>query len=734
MLRSRFFPAAAILFTCIGAPAQKSIATNSPGGQPLSTRVVAYTIDATLNTGNKSLDATETIAYKNLTGQPLTSIPFHLYLNAFRPESTFTRETHFNGGVRDSESDSEYPPEKLGSITISHIDADGYGDLTSAMHFIAPDDGNTQDHTVTEITLPHPLPPNDSITFHLAFHDQFPLSVARNGYKRDFIMGGQWYPKPGVFWHGAWNCHQYHATTEFFSDFATFNVSLTLPRRYVVGASGVPIGELVNPNDTKTLSFYGEDIGDFAWAASPNFTVTDGIFVSSLGPVKIHVLALAAHPKAGPRYLDIIQKTMAQFDQRYGPYPYKIVTVIDPEPGSEIGGMEYPTLFTGDTSWFEPTHITELTAEHEFGHQYWYGMVATNEFEDAWLDEGINSYTEVKVLAAILGPYNSVFDRPYANVGDFELQRFEYLTKPDYDPVTRWAFKFRNSTSYGGITYGKSSTLLATLEGIIGTDTMDEAMRTYFTRYRFTHPTTEDFLRTIEQTAISRGKAISFAPPKPQASAAPCTPVDLSTPAAGSTSDSLSNARSTQLNQYHVVIKLPPNSSPPCLARPGSMTGQIPLSGDYATAPPTNSSLRPYLDQAVYGTQLLDYTVDKIFSVPAQWWLPEPKDKKQIQYLSTVYLHRKGDFILPVTVEIVFDDGTRIRERWDGVDRWTKFSYTRNAKVVSAEIDPDHTILLDANFFNNSYTTNWNPVPARKLSNLWLSFNQLLAQAVAWIV
>ena len=194
------------------------------------------------------------------------------------------------------------------------------------MHFIAPDDGNAQDHTVAEIPLPRPLAPNDSITFHLAFHDQFPLSVARNGYKRDFIMGGQWYPKPGVFWHGAWNCHQYHSTTEFFSDFATFNVTLTVPRRYIVGASGVPTGELVNPNGTKTLSFVGEDIGDFAWAASPNFTITDGTFLSSLGPVKVHVLALAAHPKGGQRYLDILQKTLAQYDQRYGPYPYKIIT------------------------------------------------------------------------------------------------------------------------------------------------------------------------------------------------------------------------------------------------------------------------------------------------------------------------------------------------------------------------------------------------------------------------
>ena len=751
MPRTPLLVAAAIFLAPIALQAQVTgIATNSPHGQPLSTRVVAYTIDAHLDTDKKSLDATETLTYKNLTGQSLTAIPFHLYLNAFRPESTFTRETHFGGGIRDSEDENEYPPEKRGSITISHIDADNYGDLTSALRFIAPDDGNTEDHTVAEIPLPHPLAPNDSITFHLAFHDQFPLSVARNGYKRDFIMGGQWYPKPGVFWHGAWNCHQYHATTEFFSDFATFNVSLNVPSRYVVGATGVPTGEFTNglPAGTKTLSFYAEDVGDFAWAASPNFTVTDGTFLSSLGPVKIHVLALKAHPKAGPRYLDIIRKTMAQFDQRYGPYPYKIVTVIDPEPDSEMGGMEYPTLFTGETSWYEPTYVTELTAEHEFGHQYWYGMVATNEFEDAWLDEGINSYTEVKVLAAILGPYNSVFDRPYANAGDFELQRYEYLSKPDYDPVTRWAFKFRNASSYGDITYGKSSTLLATLEGIIGTNTMDEAMRTYFQRYKFTHPTTEDFLRTIEEVAIAHGKALGTLPPT-----AGQNRVSILNGSEANKKDGVFHSEGLAANKEKSVIlsdggafaagveepvlslsKEPAFSSPPPQLFP--TTTPLTAAGfpDYATTPPTNSTLRPYFDQAVYGTRILDYTVDKITSDPAQWWLPEPKDKKQIQYLSTVYLHRKGDFILPVTVEIVFDDGTHIRERWDGVDRWTKFTYSRNAKLVSAEIDPDHTILLDANFFNNSYTTKWNPIPARKLTNLWLTFNQLLAQAIAWIV
>ena len=666
-------PAVLLLVAAPLAKAQ-SIATNS--STPLSVRVTAYNIDARLDTEKKSLDATETVSYKNLTGQPLTSFPFHLYLNAFRPQSTFTSETHFTGGIRDSERGNEYPKEKIGGITISQISADGYGDLTAAMHFIAPDDGNTEDHTVAEVTLPHALAPGEVLTFHMAFHDQFPLSIARNGYKRDFIMGGQWYPKPGVFWHGAWNCHQYHSTTEFFSDFGTFQVRLTVPKRYVVGASGVPLGESDNGDGTKSLAFYGEDIGDFAFAASPNFTVTDGVYQSSLGPVKIHVLALASHPAAGGRYRDIIHSTLAEFDKRYGPYPYKVITVIDPEPGSQMGGMEYPTLFTGDTSWYEPSHITEITAEHEFGHQYWYGMVATNEFEDAWLDEGINSYTEVKVIGSILGKHTSIFDRSWANASDDELERQEYVSRPDFDPVTRWAFKFRDSASYGGVTYGKTATLLATLEGLIGRDTMDDAMHTYFMKFRFTHPTTEDFLRTIEAVAVAHGRAAVITPD------------------------------------------------------PTWPTG-------FSDVPAVNSSLRPYFNQAVYGTQVLDYAVDSLSSDPVQWWLPEPKDekaRKQTAYKSTIYLHRKGDFVLPVTVEVVFDDGTRQREHWNGVDRWQKLTYVRNARVVSAEIDPDHAVGLDTDLFNNSITTKADAIPARKLNTIWSSAVQLFGQLAAWIV
>ncbi len=684
------FSAACLFAVACAAPGQTSLATNA--GQPLSVRVNDYQIDARIDTAKKSLDATETLTYKNLTGQPLSYFPFHLYLNGFQPDSSFTQETHFGGGIRDNEAGDEYPAKKLGSIQIAQITADNFGDLTAGLHFVSPDDNNPHDRTVAVIPLPRPLAPGDSITFHLRFHDQFPESIARNGYRRDFLMGGQWFPKPGVFWHGAWNCHQYHSTTEFFSDFATFRVSLTLPKRYVVGASGVPTGDQANSDGSQTLSFYAEDVGDFAWAASPHFNVTTGTFLSSMGPVQIRVLALEAHPGAGQRYLKILQQTMQQFDQRYGPYPYKILTLIDPEPDSQIGGMEYPTLITGDTSWFEPTHVTEVTAEHEFGHQYWYGMVATNEFEDAWLDEGINSYTEENVMEAILGWYTSALNFGWASAGDEELHYTEYITADDYDPVVRHAWQFRNANSYGAVTYGKSGLLLKTLEGMVGADTMAEAMRTYFMRYRFTHPTTEDFLKTIEQVAIKNGRASGVL--AQAASSTPTTTVD-------------------------------------------SLVGPLVLPAQPAIN--AGSSLRPYLDQAVYGTQILDYAVEGVNSGPAEWWKPGARKP----YRDTVTVHRIGSFLLPVTLEVVFDDGTRLRERWDPGNspesadnntRWKTFTYIRDAKIISAEIDPDHTIYLDTDHFNDSWREQANPVPARKLANLWSSALQGMEEIAGWLV
>jgi aminopeptidase N len=315
--------------------------------------------------------------------------------------------------------------------------------------------------------------------------------------------------------------------------------------------------------------------------------------------------------------------------------------------------MEYPTFITGDSNWFMPAGLLlpEIVVEHEFGHQYWYGMVATNEFEDAWMDEGINSYTEVKVMEALFGRNTSFLNLAGIQFSEREEQRDGYLFAADMDPLAQAAYQYYSFASYGGITYGKTASVFLTLEGIIGEDTMAKAMHTYFMKYRFTHPSKEDFLKTIEEVS---GK-----------------------------------------------------------------------------------DLRWYFNQAVYGSQVLDYEVLNVNSFPVNWYEEKTekkgaKAKDDTVYQSYVSVHRKEDFVMPVAIQVKFDNGETLREHWDGQSRWKRFGYQKKAKVISAEIDPDHTIQLDRNDFNNSYTVEPDPKPASKLSNYWLFITQWVSQAISW--
>jgi hypothetical protein len=626
-----------------------TLAINSD--KPMSQRVVHYEIDAKYDAAQHIVNATEVLTYHNLTGQALDHFPFHLYQNAFQPNSTFVREAKVAGN-RDTGYD-KWEAKEYGSEDIKSLEVVGQGDLTSQIQYIQPDDGNKDDKTVVDVHLSKPVAPGDTVQFKIIFQTKFPETQARSGWKRDFVLGGQWFPKVGVWWHGAWNCHQYHAMTEFFADFGVYDVKLTVPQYEVVGASGIKVGEVSNSDNTKTVAYHGDDIHDFAWTASPRYKVKeDGVFQGQMGPVHMRILMQPAHWSQAERHEKILRESLEHFENWYGPYPYKTITLVDPEPDSAAGGMEYPTFITGDSNWFMPEglHLPELVVEHEFGHQYWYGMVATNEFEDAWMDEGINSYTEVKVLDSILGKNTSIMNMAGATAGERETQRLGYIRVADVDPIAEKAYDYYSYGSYGGITYGKTACVLLTLESVIGEDTMAKAMRTYFMKYRFTHPTKEDFLKTIEEVS---GK-----------------------------------------------------------------------------------DLRWYFNQAIYSSPVMDYAVLKVESFPVNWYEEKEgsgkKDDKDTVYRSYVWLQRKGDFVMPVDVEVKFENGEKVREHWDGASRWTKFTYEKKSKIESAEIDPDQKIVIDRNDFNNSYTDEANGKPARKIENYWQFMTQWIGQALAW--
>jgi hypothetical protein len=614
---------------------------------PLSQRVVAYDMDAKYNAKAHSLEASETLTYHNLTGQPLDTFPFHLYLNAFQPISTWVRE-----GKREATRGQDFEkwdPKSFGSEEIKSLEVVGQGDFTNQLQFIHPDDDNKDDRTVMQVHLPKPIPPDGYVQFKIKFHDQFPETLERTGWNRDFVLGGQWFPKVGVWWHGAWNCHQFHAYTEFFADFGVYDVKLTVPQYEVVGASGIEVGSVNNPDGTKTVAYHGDDIHDFAWTASPHYLIYNDTFQSSMGTVKLRIMMQPAHWGQAERHALIAKQTMERFDRWYGPYPYKTLTIVDPEPGSQAFGMEYPTFITAGSSWLMPQGLLlpEGVVEHEFGHQYWYGMVATNEFEDAWMDEGINQYTEAKVMDSIFGPSTSTINLWGITAGEENQDRLFYESVAALDPIAKNGWQYADNNSYGGITYGKTALILLTLENVIGEDTMRQAMHTYFLRYRFTHPTKEDFLKTIEEVS---GK-----------------------------------------------------------------------------------DLRWYFNQAIYGTQVLDFEVLKISSVPVEWYKEDLQEKPGVtEYMDNVWIHRKEDFVIPVDVEIKFDNGDKVREHWDGQDRWVRYAYQKKAKIESVEVDPDHKIYFDRNNFNNSRTEEANSAPARKLANYWMCVSQFFAQMLAW--
>lgn len=196
---------------------------------PMSQRVVHYEIEAKYDPKSHTLDATEILTFHNLTGQAQDTFPFHLYLNGFQPKSTWMRESR-RDGTRDSLAQT-WESKDNGADEIRRFEVVGQGDLTAQLQFTHPDDDNRDDKSVVQVHLPKPIPPDGYVQFKIAFHDQFPETLARTGWKRDFLLAGQWFPKVGVWWRGAWNCHQFHGATEFFADFgASFHSTIFLSR------------------------------------------------------------------------------------------------------------------------------------------------------------------------------------------------------------------------------------------------------------------------------------------------------------------------------------------------------------------------------------------------------------------------------------------------------------------------------------------------------------------------
>ena len=607
----------------------------------VSPRNANYSIDVELDPATRTITGREVLTWRNISRVPAPELRFHLYYNAWlNDRSTWMRERIRVSGPPDRRADD------WGWIDVTAIRLLASGpaphvDLTAEKRYVSPDDGNPEDRTVMRVPLPRPVAPGESVAVEIAWSSRVPRTFARTGTVGDFYFLAHWFPKIAVLEDSGWNAHQFHAGTEFYADYGVYDVRITVPRGWVVGATGREQQRLEHPNGSVTHRYVQEDVHDFAWTTSPRFLERRERFEhEGLPAVDMRLLLQPEHAGQADRHFAATRATLRYYGQWYGPYPYEHITIVDPAWQSGAGGMEYPTLFTAGTRWLAPAAVTqpESVTVHEAGHQFWYGLVGNNEFEHAWLDEGLNTFSTARVLERAEFPNHVavrffggfvpwVFPdivRSRATDGN-GLSGYRGAAESDVPATPSWQY---HPATGGVITYLKTALWLHTLERYIGWPRLQRGMALFFERHQFTHPAPADFFAALEDGA-------------------------------GRDLDWFVDQVYRGSNEFDYGVQR-------FESQPLAVKGHVERGGR-----------RTYAD----GTPLS----------------PE-------RYATELVVRRYGEAVLPVEVAVTFADGQVVRERWDGKERWKLYRWERASRARLAQVDPARVVLLDVNYTNNSWS------------------------------
>ncbi len=460
--------------------------------------VASYTLRAKLDPVAHTVHGEGTITWKNASTKPVDELWLHLYLNAFKNQSSVFMRAPV-GGFRGGHLPSDWGTIDVRKLAVARAGGGERHDLTQRIELKRPGD---DDETDARVPLPFEVAPGETITLDVEWDDKLPSIVERTGYLGSFHMVGQWFPKIARLEHdGTWAHFPFHHLGEFYSDFGTYAVTLDVPERFVIGATG-PTTEAKIEGGRRIERHVQDSIHDFAWTAWDKWQTRR----ERIGGVDVTVLTPPSYDDAAERELETMRFALPHYGELYGRYPYSVLTLVHPPAGAdEAGGMEYPTLITtGNPPWLpRGIHLTEIVTIHEFGHQYFYGLCASNE--DAWpfLDEGLNSYAENEAMTAWKGP-GSAIDFLGLSIGDAEAQAVRARRYAQDESVAQSAAAFATGIAYGSLVYGRTLTILETVARVYGRPKMELAMGTYARRFRFRHPTPDDFIQTVKTTIGDR--------------------------------------------------------------------------------------------------------------------------------------------------------------------------------------------------------------------------------------
>jgi Peptidase family M1 domain len=490
--------------------------------QPYWQQQVNYTIDVTLNDTEHTLDGFVKMTYSNNSPDTLRFIWFHLWPNAFKNDRTaFSDQLLENGRT---------------NFYFSNSDQRGYiNQLDFKVNSVtATTEDHPQHQDIIKLLLPQPLAPGSSAAISTPFHVKLPNNFSRGGHAGQAYQATQWYPKPAVYDRKGWHPIPYLDQGEFYSEFGNYEVSVTLPYNYTIAATGElqnpqekltdliikkpveekPVKKVQKnmlapkprkeeefpPSDIRMLThiFKQNNVHDFAWFADKRFLVkSDTLQLPSGQIINLAAYYLPSKKDIWQKSISYIKKTILTRSRWLGEYPYTTVSVVEAKMGFS-GGMEYPTITS--ISPVSTDEALESVIEHEVGHNWNYGILASNERRHAWMDEGINTfyderYDTVNKIAETKKKESFFTKRVPENMEDVLLRTITGLKKDQ--PIDTPADEF-TELNYGLMSYYKAGQWMKKLEQQLGTEIFDSCMHEFYRRWQFKHPYPEDLKQVFE--------------------------------------------------------------------------------------------------------------------------------------------------------------------------------------------------------------------------------------------
>lgn len=453
---------------------------------------VDYNIEVSLDDTTQTLTGFEKITYYNQSPNEITEIYIHLWPNAYKYRTTaYAKQELENGKTNFHFTD----PQNRGWI--DSLDFKVNGEKTSW--------NLTTDIDIAIIKLTKPLQSGQSIEITTPFVVKIPNVFSRMGFEDGVYCITQWYPKPAVYDVNGWNPMPYLNQGEFYSEFGKFEVSITLPKDYLLAATGQIqdqkekewwLARSKNLNakhfaegETKTLKFVQDSVHDFAWFCSKEFMSDKSEVTLSDGQkVETWIFAKAKDEKDKPKGIEYVDEAVNYYSEKVGNYPYSIVQVVI-TPLKAGGGMEYPTI-TNCAS------IDKTTIIHEVGHNWFYGILGSNERDYPWMDESFNTYYEnrnSKENKKQIEPGQTLNISQILGQIDQSTFLYKYTGRKNMDQAGNLHSAEYTDNNYGAIIYAKNPLAFAYLQGYLGTEKFDAMMHAYYEKWKFKHPLPNDF-------------------------------------------------------------------------------------------------------------------------------------------------------------------------------------------------------------------------------------------------